>query len=196
MGVTRESVQCTPPRTGLALGVGGMPDCFLSLLSLGSQEPRTELLGALPIPWPSWWSSGVVVHRLKDAVSRVLCVLQLHYDSQKAMRSGRFAGSLAAWARCQETDWQAAPFFPSAQLGLVLLSCHPPATWIDRLTEGARWRPRLFTMGRLWSWYLSPLKDSLWTLFKLGLLFKIVSQKWSCQPSKQPDCEGGGHYNS
>lgn len=110
MGVTRESVQCTPPRTGLALGVGGMPDCFLSLLSLGSQEPRTELLGALPIPWPSWWSSGVVVHRLKDAVSRVLCVLQLHYDSQKAMRSGRFAGSLAAWARCQETDWQAAPF--------------------------------------------------------------------------------------
>lgn len=117
-----------PSKGRPSAGGWGMPDCFLSPLSLGSQEPRTELLGALPIPWPSWWSSGVVVRRLKAAVSRVLWVLQLHYDSQRTKRSKRFAGSLAAWARCQETDWQAAPFpFCPVWISPTVLpsSCHP-----------------------------------------------------------------------
>lgn len=57
-----------------------MPACFLSLLSLGNQEPQTELLGVLPTPWPSWCTSGIVVLRLKacslESLMSLLAILR------------------------------------------------------------------------------------------------------------------------
>lgn len=100
-----------PSRNRPSAGGWGLPACFLSLLSLGSQEPRTELLGAFPTPWPSWWSSGVVVRRLKACTleSPISLPATLRFPEGYALGDAN-SGSLAAWARCQETGWQAAPF--------------------------------------------------------------------------------------
>ena len=134
MGVTVSSGltgSSGPPRTG-GLSALGEPASFLLLLSMGSQEPWTELVGALPTHRPSWWMTGLVVHRLRT------CSLEVPQSPSKdtTIPRGHRApsagfGCLVARSGCQETAWRLRPF-----PGLVLPSTHP-AVWTTQLTERA-----------------------------------------------------------
>jgi hypothetical protein len=66
VGVTQGNVLRTALRgQAYRWGVGdGTSACLLPPLSPKSREPRAELVGALPSHWPSWCTSGVVVHTL------------------------------------------------------------------------------------------------------------------------------------